>query len=66
MRKISINVGRFPLNERNELIIENKYTIEYFVTTGMLCNVFIFIFSSTEYADPNKQILTTSLTCHCK
>lgn len=40
--------------------------IEYFVTTGMLCNVFIFIFSSTEYADPNKQILTTSLTCHCK
>lgn len=23
-------------------------------------------FSSAEHADANKQILTTSLTCHCK
>lgn len=40
--------------------------IEYFLITSILCTVYIFIFSSTEYADTNKQILTTSLTCHCK
>lgn len=28
--------------------------------------LFFYIFSSVEYADANKQILTTSLTRHCK
>lgn len=32
----------------------------------LIITMLFLIFSSAEYADANKQILTTSLTCHCK